>query len=181
MHEGKCPSESPCVFCRLSLASPLVGLADVRTLQEILWRTHHGRVGVLMRFLTETGHRPGLQQQQRWCGQPRQGDRNVQLQEDDRALAPGRLPQHYRRLCLQRLRDVERDPPWLDAGQAEQEEGVPTGAGKGSRDSVHRTKGAHPPHGGVHRSRTETALPGRRSTQASLLHRPSSSSPAQGE
>ena len=33
----------------------------------------------------ETGHSPGLQQQQRWRGQPRQGDRNVQLQEDDRA------------------------------------------------------------------------------------------------
>ena len=48
-----------------------------------------------------------------------------------------------------------------------------------------------PPHGGVRRgcegckshrrSRTETALPGRRSTQASPLHSPSSSSPAQGE
>ena len=93
----------------------------------------------------ETGHRPGLQPQQRWRGQPRQGDRNIQLQEDDCALAPGRLLQHYRRLFLHRLRDMEGDPPWLDGGQAEQAEGVPTGAGKGSCDSVHRTKGVPPP------------------------------------
>ena len=139
----------------------------------------------------ETGHRPELQPQQRWRGQPRQGDRNVQLQEDDHALASGCLPQHSRGLFLQRLCDMERDPPWLDARQAEQAEGVPTGAGKGSRDSVHRMKGAHPLHGGVrygcegcksHHRRTESSWPGRRSAQASgLLHSPSSSSPARGE
>ena len=59
----------------------------------------------------ETDHRPGLQPQQRWRRQPRQGDRNIQLQEDNRTLAPGRLPQHSRCLFLQRLRDMERDQP----------------------------------------------------------------------
>ena len=122
------------------------GVLHAKEEQERGAPEHTARRGRCQRpRVQETGHRPRLQPQQRWRGQPRQGDRNVQLQEDDRALAPGRLPQHYRRLFLQRLRDMERDPPWLDAGQAEQAEGVPTGAGKGSCDSVHRTKGA-PPH-----------------------------------
>ena len=55
-------------------------------------------------------------------------------------LLTGLLAVHNipRRLFLQRL-DMERDPPWLDAGQAEQAEGVPRGAGKGSRDSSPRS------------------------------------------
>ena len=99
----------------------------------------------------ETAHRPGHQPQQRWRGQPRQGDRNVQLQEDDRALAPGRLSQHSRCLFLQRLCDMERDPPRLDVRQAEQAECVPRAAGRSSCDSVHRTKEGHPPDGSVRR------------------------------
>ena len=138
----------------------------------------------------ETGHRPGLQPQQRCRGQPWQGDRNVQLQEDDCALAPGRLPQHSQRLFLQRLRDMEIDQPRLDARPAEQART----AGKASRDSVHRMKGAHPPHGSVRCSfddcksrcrRTEQSWPRRRhSTRvSSLLPSPSRrrSSPARGE
>ncbi|KAJ8001202.1 hypothetical protein DPEC_G00190440 [Dallia pectoralis] len=57
---------------------------------------------------------PRLQPQQGRCGQPGQGHRHVQLPTDDRALAPGRVPQHPRRVLVQRLRDMARGPPdWM--------------------------------------------------------------------
>ncbi|XP_042178792.1 uncharacterized protein LOC121846651 [Oncorhynchus tshawytscha] len=51
----------------------------------------------------EAGPRPRLQLQQGRRGQPGQGGRHVQLQTDDCPLAPGRLPQHPRRVLLQSL------------------------------------------------------------------------------
>ncbi|KAJ8001201.1 hypothetical protein DPEC_G00190420 [Dallia pectoralis] len=74
-------------------------------------------------------------------------------------LAPGRIPQHPRRVLVQRLRDLARGPPRLDARQAQQEARVPGAPGQVAREAAHR-KARHPAAHGSVRGGHEKALCG---------------------